>query len=155
MSSPFFYKLTASIIPLGLSLLYPTAVSALSIINYIPNNSFVLDITSSNLNQNFGTVNVQSSNPTGWVLKVKSAQGGHLNHATHYFSVPYILTVNGIVVGNLASGTDVEVMTTSTLTCETLTGCTFPVQATISANNINAKPAGHYSDTLVFSLVNK
>ena len=138
---------------LGISLAYSSA--ALGSVTYNSTSSFSLSYATGNPNQDFGTVQIQSDNPNGWVLKVRSAQAGNLAHASHPSTIPYTLTVNGILVGNLASGTDVEVMTTSTLTCETLTGCTFPVQATISANNVNGKPAGHYSDTLVFSLVNK
>ena len=140
-------------ITLGISLSYSSA--ALGGVTYSPASSFNLSYVTGNPNQDFGTVRIQSDNPNGWVLKVRSTQAGNLAHGSHPSTIPYTLTVNGILVGNLTSGTDIEVMTTSTLTCETPTGCTFPVQATIQAHNINAKPAGHYSDTLVFSLVNK
>ena len=140
-------------ITLGVSLSHASA--ALGSVTYNPASTFSLNYITGNSNQNIGSVQIQSDNPNGWVLKVRSAQAGNLAHASHPSTIPYTLTVNGILVGNLTSGTDVEVMTTSSLTCETPTGCTFPVQATIQAHNINAKPAGHYSDTLVFSLVNK
>lgn len=140
-------------ITLGVSLSHASA--ALGSVTYNPASTFSLNYVTGNPNQNIGSVNIQSDNPNGWVLKVRSSHAGNLAHTSHPSTIPYTLTVNGSLVGNLASGNDVEVMATSTLTCETPTGCTFPVQATVSANNVNGKPAGHYSDTLVFSLVNK
>jgi len=138
-----------------LSFLPATAAIASELVKYTAADNFTLSTSMGSSNQNIGTVHIQSDNPNGWILRVRSTQAGNLAHSSHPSTIPYTLTVNGILVSNLTSGTDVEVMTTSTLTCETPTGCTFPVQATIQSHNINAKPAGHYSDTLVFSLVNK
>ena len=141
-------------VTLGLSMLCPAAALALEIIDYTPSTSFTLNRSAGNPNQDFGTVHIQSDSATGWVLLVRSSQGGNLYHGTHPSAVPYTLTVDGLQVSSLASGSDVTALTTSTLTCPPPTGCTLPVRATALASNIAGKPSGSYSDTLVFTLIN-
>lgn len=131
------------------------AASAIEIIDYVASNTFILNVNTGNPNQDFGYVYVESDSEAGWVLKVRSVQGGNLQHSTHAATVTYTLTVDGIQVGSLTGGTDVTVLTTSSLTCPPPGGCSLPVQATISAAAINGKPSGNYSDTLVFSLTNR
>ncbi len=140
---------------LGLSTLCPAAALALDIVDYTPGSSFTLSLSAGNPNQDFGTVHIQSDSATGWVLLVRSTQGGKLSHGTHPSAVPYTLTVDGIQVNNLAGGNDVTVLTKSTLTCPPPTGCTLPVRATALASDIAGKPSGSYSDTLVFTLNNQ
>lgn len=140
---------------LGLSMLCPAAALALGIIDYIPSSIFTLSLSAGNSNQDFGTVHIQSDSATGWVLMVRSAQGGSLYHGTYPSAVPYSLTVDGIQVSSLVGGADVTALTASTLTCPPPTGCTLPVRATALASDIAGKPAGSYSDTLVFTLINQ
>ncbi|MEA5448721.1 hypothetical protein VB780_09100 [Leptolyngbya sp. CCNP1308] len=140
---------------LGLSMLCPAAALALEIIDYTPSSSFTLSLSAGNPNQDFGTVHIQSDSANGWVLRVRSIQRGKLSHSTHPSAVPYTLTVDGLQVSSLASGDDVQVQTASTLTCPPPTGCTLPVRATALASDIAGKPAGSYSDTLVFTLINQ
>lgn len=140
---------------LGLSVLCPAVALALDIVDYTPSTSFTLNLSAGNPNQDFGTVHIQSDSATGWVLFVRSTQGGKLYHDTHPSTVPYSLTVDGIQVSSLAGGSDVTALTTSTLTCPPPTGCTLPVRATALASDITGKPSGSYSDTLVFTLINQ
>ncbi len=140
---------------LGLSMLCPAAALAVGIIDYIPSSTFTLSLSTGNSNQDFGTVHIQSDSATGWVLLVRSTQRGNLSHGTHSSAVPYTLTVDGLQVSSLASGSDVTALTTSTLTCPPPTGCNLPVRATALASDIAEKPSGSYSDTLVFTLINQ
>lgn len=140
---------------LGLSMLCPAAALALGIVDYTPSTSFTLSRSAGNPNQDFGTVHIQSDSATGWVLRVRSTQGGKLYHGTHPSAVPYTLTVGGIQVGSLVGGSDVTALTTLILTCPPPTGCTLPVRVTTLASDIAGKPSGSYSDTLVFTLVNQ
>lgn len=142
-------------VTLGLSMLYPAAALALDIVDYTPSTSFTLNLSAGNPNQDFGTVHIQSDSATGWVLLVRSTQGGNLSHGNHPSAVPYTLTIDGIQVSSLAGGDDVTALTTSTLTCPPPTGCTLPVRATVLASDIAGKPAGSYSDTLIFTLINQ
>ncbi|MFQ4137365.1 hypothetical protein PGN35_013695 [Nodosilinea sp. PGN35] len=122
---------------------------------YTPSTTFILNLSAGNLNQDFGTVHIQSDSATGWVLLVRSTQGGALYHGTQPVSVPYTLTVDGLQVGSLAGGDDVTALTASTLTCPPPAGCTLPVRATALIHDLAGKPAGSYSDTLVFTLINQ
>lgn len=140
---------------LGLGALCPAAALALEIVDYIPSDSFTLNLSADSFNQDFGTVHIQSDSATGWTLLVRSTQGGKLYHGTHPSAVPYNLTVDGIQVGNLAGGSEATALTTSALTCPPPTGCTLPVRATALASDIAGKPSGSYSDTLVFTLINQ
>lgn len=143
-------------VTLGLSMLCPTAALASEpTVVYTPGPSFTFNPSTGNTNIDFGTVDIQSDSATGWVLRVRSTKGGTLDHGTHPFSIPYTLTVNGLQVGNLADGNDVLVFNTSTLTCPSPIGCTWPVRASAVASDIATKPAGSYSDELVFTLVNQ
>ncbi len=142
-------------VTLGLSMLCPAAALALDIIDYTPSTSFALILSTGNPNQDLGTVHIQSDSATGWVLLVRSTQGGNLSHNTHPSAVPYTLTIDGIQVSSLAGSNDVTVLTTSTLTCPPPIGCTLPVRATALASNITGKPAGSYTDTLIFTLINQ
>lgn len=141
---------------LGLSILCPAAALAQSIIVYTSSATFPLNLSAGNPNQDFGTVYIESDSATGWELRVRSSQGGKLSHGTHTSAIPYTLTVDGTPVSNLSGGSDVTALTTSTLTCSPPTGgCTLPVRATMLASDIAGKPSGAYSDTLVFTLINK
>ena len=140
---------------LGLGLLCPAAALALEVIDYAPGASFTLNPSAGNPNQDFGTVHIQSDSATGWVLRVRSTEGGKLSHGTHPSAVAYSLTIDGIQVGSLAGGGDVTALTASTLTCPPPSGCTLPVRATALASDITGKPSGSYSDTLVFTLINQ
>lgn len=139
---------------LGLSILSPLAAAAVSVVNYSATDTFNLNFTTGNANQDFGTVHIQSDSSTGWILQIRSAQGSSLHHDTYPFTIPYTLTVDGIQVSNLAGGNDVTVRTTSTLTCPPPEGCSLPVRANLQANDIAGKPSGNYSDALVFTLIN-
>jgi len=136
-------------------MLFPAAALALGIVDYTSGATFTLNLSAGNPNQDFGEVHIQSDNATGWVLLVRSSQGGKLSHGTHPSAVPYTLTVDGIQVNNLAGGSDVTVRNESTLTCPPPTGCTLLVRGTALASDIAGKPSGSYSDTLVFTLVNQ
>lgn len=140
---------------MGLSVLFPAAALALDIVDYTPSTTFTLNPSAGNPNQDFGTVHIQSESSSGWVLLVRSTQGGNLSHGTHPSAIPYTLTIDGIQVSSLAGSNDVTVLTTSTLTCPPPIGCTLPVRATALASNITGKPAGSYTDTLVFTLINQ
>lgn len=140
---------------LGLSMLCPTAALALGIIDYTPSSSFTLNLSAGNPNQDFGTVHIQSDSATGWVLMVRSTRGGSLDHGTYPSAVPYTLTVDGLQISSLAGGDDVTALTASTLTCPPPIGCTLQVRATALASDIAGKPAGSYSDTLIFTLINQ
>lgn len=140
---------------LGIGMLCPVAVLALEMVDYIPSNSFTLNLNAGNFNQDFGTVHIQSDSATGWVLLVRSTQDGALHHGAQPSTIPYTLTVDGIQVSSLVGSEDVTALTASTLTCPPPTGCTLPVRATALANDIAGKPAGSYSDTLVFTLINQ
>ncbi|WP_008313430.1 hypothetical protein [Leptolyngbya sp. PCC 6406] len=140
---------------LGLTILSPIAASALGIVQYTPSNTFTLNVTIGNSQEDFGTVHIQSDSPNGWILQVRSTQGGALRHSIYSYTIPYSLTVDGELISNLSSGNDITVRTTSTLTCDAPVGCTFPVQATLIASEVNGKPAGPYLDTLVFTLINQ
>ncbi|WP_156119719.1 hypothetical protein [Leptolyngbya sp. KIOST-1] len=137
---------------LGLSVLCPSAALALSKVTYTASATFTLNPSAGNPNQDFGTVHIQPVSATGWVLRVRSTQGGALRHSSHPSTVSYTLFVNGTQVGSLASGSDTAVLTGSVLSCPPLIGCTLAVRATISTDNIARVPAGSYSDTLVFTL---
>ncbi|MBE9111159.1 hypothetical protein IQ273_17275 [Nodosilinea sp. LEGE 07298] len=140
---------------LGLSALCPTAALALGLVDYTASTTLTLSLSTSSVNQDFGTVHIQPVNATGWELRVRSTQGGALRHSSHPSTIPYTLSVDGIQVGSLASGNDTTVLTGSTLSCLPLIGCTLAVRATISTDNVARTPAGSYSDTLVFTLVDQ
>lgn len=142
-------------VTVGVGLLFPAATAALGLVHYTPSSTFTLNVTAGNSNQDFGTVHVQSESPTGWILKVRSTQGGTLRHDTSAYTIPYVLTIDGDVVSPLAGGNDVTIRTTSTLTCAPPTGCNLPVRATIVASDIQSRPAGPYLDTLVFTLISQ
>lgn len=149
------YHLLNWLIPatMGLSMLFPAAAFALGIVDYTPSTTFTLNPSAGNLNQDLGVVQVQSDSPNGWILKVRSTERGTLRHVTHPSAVPYTLIIDGVQVSSLTSGEDVTALTKSALTCDT--GCTLSVQATMLASDIDGKPSGSYSDTLVFTLVNQ
>ncbi|WP_155523969.1 hypothetical protein [Nodosilinea nodulosa] len=154
MRSYYLFKWVAPA-TLGLSMLCPAAALALEIIDYTPSTTFTLSSSVGNLNQDFGTVHIQSDSATGWVLLVRSTQGGKLYQGTHSSAVPYSLTVDGLQVSSLAGGGDVTALTVSSLTCSPPSGCTLPVRATALTSDVAGKPAGPYSDTLVFTLINQ
>ncbi|MBW4483711.1 MAG: hypothetical protein KME14_14310 [Tildeniella torsiva UHER 1998/13D] len=151
------YHLLNWLIPaaMGLSGLFPAAALALGIVDYTASASFTLNPSAGNPNQDFGTVHIQSDSATGWVLFVRSTKGGSLSHGTHPSAIPYSLIVDGLQVSSLAGGDDVIALTASTLTCPPPIGCTLPVRATTLPSDIAGKPAGSYSDALVFTLINQ
>jgi hypothetical protein len=141
---------------LGLSVLCPAAALALSQVTYTASATFTLD-PSGNPNQDFGTVTIRPTSPTGWELQVRSDEGGALRHSDHPSNtIPYNLTVGDSQVSNLA-GQDITVLTDLTNFCQIaiLIECTIPIQANIAAHDITGKPAGSYSDTLTFTVVDK
>lgn len=140
---------------LGLGTLYPAMALALETVQYTPGSAFTINLTSGNPNQDFGVVHLQSDSPRGWVLRVRSLQQGMLKHEADLGGIAYSLTVNGIQVDSLAGGNEVTVTTTTGLTCAPPTGCTFLVQATLLPGDLQGRPSGSYSDTLVFTLVNQ
>ncbi|MGG6241888.1 hypothetical protein ACQ4N7_24975 [Nodosilinea sp. AN01ver1] len=140
---------------LGLGVLCPAAALALSQVTYTTSATFTLD-PSGNPNQDFGTVHIQPVSANGWELRVRSTEGGALRHGDHLSTVPYILIVGNTQVGSLASRNDITVLDGSILSCPPLLGgCTLPVRAIISTDDIARKPAGSYSDTLTFTVVDK
>ncbi len=124
------------------------------VVSYTPGSPFILNSTTGNPNENFGTVTVQSDSATGWVLKVRSATQSHLKHLGSNYRIQYSLTVDGSSV-DVSSGTDAIAKAVSTPTCLPPTGCSLPMQGTISPLEIDGKPAGRYSDTLIFTLINQ
>lgn len=140
---------------LGLGTLYPAMALALETIQYTPGSSFTINLTSGNPNQDFGVVHLQSDSPMGWVLRVRSLQQGMLKHEADMGGIAYSLTVNDIPVDSLAGGNEVNVITTTGLTCDQPTGCSYPVRATILSGGLQGRPSGSYSDTLVFTLINQ
>ena len=139
---------------LGLGVFFPVAAVAVEIVESTASSTFTLNVDAGNLNQDFGTVHIQSDS-AGWILLVRSTQGSTLSHSNHPSAVPYTLTVDGIQVNSLTGGNDVVALTTSTLSCPPPVGCTLPVRATILASDTDGKPSGSYSDTLVFTLINQ
>ena len=139
---------------LGLSGLETRPAAALEVVQYTAGTPFTFNPVEGNPNQDFGTVNVQSESATGWRLQVRSLNHGGLKYATSNDTIPYTLTVDGASV-DLSSGNDVTAKTTATLTCNQPGVCTYPIQGTIGAGAIDGKPAGAYSDTLVFTLINQ
>ncbi|WOD41167.1 hypothetical protein [Nodosilinea sp. E11] len=140
---------------LGLSVLCPAAALALSQVTYTASATFILN-PSGNPNQDFGIVTVRPTSLTGWELQVRSNEGGALRHSDHPSTIPYNLIVGNSQVGNL-TGQDITVLTDLTNFCQTviLIECTIPIQANIAAHDITGKPAGSYSDTLTFTVVDK
>lgn len=148
-----FFKRFASIVALGLSFNVQIA-AALEVVQYTAADNFTLNVATGNPNQDFGTVHIQSDSPTGWILRVRSTNQGALKHSASNSTIPYILRIDGDMINNLDSGNDVTVRTTSTLTCNAPNGCNLPVRASIVASEVDGKPSGQYSDTLIFTLTN-
>jgi hypothetical protein len=140
---------------LGLAVLLPVAAVAVEVVDYTASNTFTLNVDTGNPNQDFGSVYVESDSATGWILKVKSTQNGTLEHNDSEYSIVYSLVVDGVQVGSLTSGNDVTVKSVSSLTCPPPEGCSYSVQATLLSSDIADNPAGDYTDTLVFNLVNQ
>ncbi len=139
---------------LGVNLLDMRSMSALEAVDYAPGSSFAFNPTTGNLNQDFGMVNVQSDSSTGWILQVRSMNNSALKHAQSNATIHYTVTVDGTSV-DLSTGNDTTAKTTTTLTCNLPGVCNYPVQGTISAGEIDGKPAGSYADTLVFTIINQ
>lgn len=138
---------------LGLSALCPIAALALSQVTYTASATFTLNPNAGNPNQDFGNVHIQPVSATGWELRVRSTEGGALRHSSHSSTIPYTLFVGDTQVSSLASRNDTIVLAGSALTCPPLIGCTLPVRAAMLTDDIARKPAGSYSDTLVFTLI--
>lgn len=136
---------------LGLNLLETHSASALEEIHYTPGHPFVFDPVVGNPNQDFGIVNVQSDNTAGWSLQVRSLNRSALKSTTNHYTINYTLTVDGVSV-DLSAGNDVTAKTTTTLTCNQPGVCNYSVLGTINAGAIDGKPAGAYSDTLIFTI---
>ncbi|XGW00302.1 MAG: hypothetical protein ACAF41_15370 [Leptolyngbya sp. BL-A-14] len=139
---------------LGLNLLDTRSATALEEVHYTPGSPFVFDPVAGNPNQNFGTVDVQSDNANGWNLQVRSLNHSALKSATSNDTINYTLTVDGASV-DLAAGNDATAKTTATLTCNQPGVCHYPVLGTIGAGAIDGKPAGAYTDTLIFTITSQ
>jgi hypothetical protein len=139
---------------LGLSVCKSPSAEASEVVSYTPGNSFNFNPVMGNPNESLGTVNVQSDSSTGWVLKVRSANQGAFKHLGSTYHIQYSLTVDGLSV-DLSSGTDAIAKSVNTTTCADPGGCNFPLQGTVSATEIDGKPAGRYTDTLIFTLINQ
>jgi hypothetical protein len=138
----------------GFSLLNTRSASAIEAIDYTPGSSFSFNPIAGNPNQDFGSVNLQSDSSTGWILQVRSLNHSALKHSASNYTINYTLTVDGASV-DLSSGNNVMAKTTTTLTCNQPDVCRYPIQGTINAGAIDGKPAGAYSDTLIFTLLNQ
>lgn len=123
-------------------------------VGYSPGDSFALNPTIGNTNQDFGVVHVESENPSGWTLQVRSNHHSAMNHASGEAAIRYSLEVDGNTI-NLSSGNDVTAFSTSHLTCAPPSGCNYAIRGRISADEIDGKPSGNYSDTLIFTLVDR
>lgn len=121
-------------------------------VSYSPGDSFALDPTIGNTNQDFGVVHVESESPSGWTLQIRSHHHSAMNHMSGKATIRYSLEVDGNIV-NLSSGNDVTAFSTSHLTCTSPSGCNYAIRGRISANEIDGKPSGAYSDTLIFTLI--
>ncbi len=139
------------LILLGLNLLETQPVTATELVNYTPGPPFTFNAVGGNSNQDFGTVNIQSDNSSGWVLKVRSLNHSALKHSSSSYTVNYMLTVDGSSA-DLSGSNDFTVKTANTPTCNQPSGCNFSVQGTISEGASEGKPAGAYTDTLIFTL---
>jgi len=137
-----------------MSLCLISSAQASEVVGYTPGNPFYFNPTVGNTNENFGNVNVQSDSSTGWILKVRSANQSALKHVGSNYRIQYSLTLDGLGV-ELSSGMDAIAKSVNITTCLPPGGCNFPLQGTISVAEINGKPAGQYSDTLVFTLINQ
>lgn len=139
---------------LGLSLLGSGAAEGLETVSFYPSSSFILNPTVGNPNQVFGTINIRSDSSAGWVLQVRSLNSSTIRDAVSGATIQYSLRVDGNVVNNLSSGNSVTVMSTSTLTCNGVEGCTYVIEGTLLAGHIDGKAAATYTDTLTFTLTN-
>lgn len=129
------------------------SVNALDVVSYTPGKPFRFNPISGNPNQDFGTVTIQSDNPTGWVLRVRSNNQGAFRHSGSVYTIQYSLTVDGTVVDLSDAEATAKVSTTSL--CYEPGGCSYSLQGTMTAAEIDGKPAGSYTDTLTFTLINQ
>lgn len=130
-------------------------VFAQTTVSYSPGDPFTLDPGIGNPNQNFGTVHVESDSSAGWSLQVRSQRHSVMRHSSIGINIRYDLEVNGNTINNLSSGNDVTVLSNSRMTCVPPDGCDYAVRGRILAGEIDGKPAGAYSDTLIFTLINR
>ncbi len=136
-----------------LNLLSVSCVWAVEEVRYEPNNSFKIDSTNSSQLKNFGHLTIKSDSQNGWRLKVRSQYGGYIRHADSNFRIRYTLQVNGYSV-NPNFNHDIVILEGNIGECSPPKGCNWLVQANISAGGMSEKPAGNYSDMLVFTLQN-
>lgn len=143
----------ATVITLSLGWVQAKPVLASDVVQYHPGSPFRLDPNPGNNTHDFGTIHIESDNSSGWTLQVQSSNEGTLSHSSAQASIPYILQIDGNTVNNLSSGHSVTVQSASRLTCSPPDGCDYQVEGFISSNDIDGKPSGSYSDTLIFTLV--
>ena len=141
-------------VAMGLGMIPVMAVSALEQVDYNPGNSFTFNISSGNLNQDFGTVHIESDSTNGWILQGRSLNNATMKRSGSNETIPYVLEVNGNLINNVDSGNNEVVHDTSSLTCAPPGGCNWDVRATILSNNLDGTASGGYSDTLTFTLTN-
>lgn len=142
----------SAIVLLSQFLVFP--VSAETTMRYSPGDSFTFDPSLGNSSQDFGVVHVESDNNTGWTLRVRSQAHGKMYDSHGEASIRYELEVDGHTINNLSSGNDVTALFTSRLTCPPPGGCDYAVRGRIWVTEIDGKPAGRYSDRLIFTLTN-
>ncbi len=102
-----------------------------------------------------GNVTVQSNNANGFTVSAKSTNGGALKRSSGEL-IDYTLNYNGIEQGQLTTlDKAVENVSTLIVDCADENGCNREIKIAISQAAISAKPAGNYSDQLVFTLIVK
>ena len=140
---------------------YLSALPAFSQVNSITFTSTAIsppvDLTPNTALPNtlIGKVNIKSDNTNGFIVNVKSTNGGVLKRSSGEL-IDYTVNYNGIEQGQLATiDKTVENVSTLITDCASTNGCDRNIQIAISQSAISAKPAGSYADQLTFTLVAK
>jgi hypothetical protein len=123
---------------------------------YTPATKFNFTAGTDMIGQSFGQVNVFSNSNAGWLLEVKSLQGGKLQHTTiGTANIGYALSVDGVAATVSTPDTYGNAKDVNTLTCAAVGGCNYNVTADILGVDSDGKPTGTYQDTITFRLTNK
>ncbi|MEE3717101.1 hypothetical protein V2H45_10120 [Tumidithrix elongata RA019] len=101
-----------------------------------------------------GALTVKSDSVNGFTISAESTNGGALKRSSGE-AIAYTLTYNGIDQGQLTAKKVVENVSNLITDCASQNGCNRQIQIAISQTAISAKPAGSYSDLLLFTLVTK
>ena len=140
---------------------YLSALPAFSQVNSITFTSTAIsppvDLTPNTALPNtlIGKVNIKSDNTNGFIVNVKSTNGGVLKRSSGEL-IDYTVNYNEIEQGQLATiDKTVENVSTLITDCASTNGCDRNIQIAISQSAISAKPAGSYADQLTFTLVAK